>query len=462
MCAALLAHRGLRVLVLEKNPAVGGILASRTREGFKLDAGSHLVSRGAKGPLGEALRAVGLDRPRFLRHRIPVRSRGIFEIAAPARRLGLPRVALEAIRRLRIPRREAIGLTRMMVRVFTIREADLTAWDRRTLEEFILRYTEHPGTYFLFSFLASIFFVLPPWEVSAGEAVRSLRAVLRDYSLSYVEGGMDQIPLALLGRVRAAGGETVVNSRVIAIRRRGEDLAVATTSGDEFEAPTVVCNLAPADALALLDGIDIPEDYAARVRSLRGSGNAHQLKIALRRPLVDEGCLIGGLSTSGLRVENLTHDLLRRTVAGIAQGRVMDPLAVYAPVPTNFDPTLAPSGRQILLVSVFGAVADSPLDPPERWREATLAALAGILPGLEEETLFVEFSPIPTVAAWMGKGNRGAISTGQIPGQVGSDRLPVETPVPGLYLCGDGAGGRGIGTELAADSGMEAARAVLG
>ena len=56
----------------------------------------------------------------------------------------------------------------------------------------------------------------------------------------------------------------------------------------------------------------------------------------------------------------------------------------------------------------------------------------------------------------MGKSNRGAICTGQFPGQVGRDRLPVTTPVDGLFIVGDGAGGRGIGTELAASSAMEA------
>ena len=45
---------------------------------------------------------------------------------------------------------------------------------------------------------------------------------------------------------------------------------------------------------------------------------------------------------------------------------------------------------------------------------------------------------------------------------MGRDRLPVATPIAGLYLCGDGAGGRGIGTELAAVSGIEAAESILG
>ena len=80
--------------------------------------------------------------------------------------------------------------------------------------------------------------------------------------------------------------------------------------------------------------------------------------------------------------------------------------------------------------------------------------------GLDDALVFAEWTPIPAVASWMGKGNRGAICTGQLPGQVGRDRLPVTTPVPGLFLCGDGAGGRGVGTELAAASAMEAVAAI--
>jgi len=92
--AGLLAREGARVLVLEKNPQLGGVLASYRRDGFKLDFGSHLIPRGERGALAAALRRAGLDEPRFLTHRIPVRSRGMFEITAPPTRAGLPAVAL--------------------------------------------------------------------------------------------------------------------------------------------------------------------------------------------------------------------------------------------------------------------------------------------------------------------------------------------------------------------------------
>jgi prolycopene isomerase len=459
--AGLLAHRGHRVLVIEKNRALGGILASYVHDGFKIDVGSHLISRGARGPLGAALQSAGLDHPRFLTHRIPVRSAGMFEITAPTHRRGLPGVALEAARALDLPARDRLRLARMMVQVFTLTEWELRRWDRRTLDDFVRQHTEHPAAYFLFSFLASIFFVLPPWQVSAGEAIRCLRWVLGSYSLSYVEGGMDSIGHALLELVEPAGGDVVVHHRVVSIRSHGEHLVVATEDGTEYEAPSVACNMAPADLVELVDA-DLPDAYRRRVAAVRGSGNAHQIKLGLRRPLVDAGCLIGGVSLSGQTLGDLSLDLMRSTVDAIDVGRVSDPLAIYAPVPTNFDPSLGPPGGQLIVASIYGPIRGDPADPPERWKERGLAALARIIPGLEDELLFVDFTPIPAIAHWMGKGNRGAICNGQFPGQVGRDRLPVATPVAGLYLCGDGAGGRGIGTELAATSAMLVVDAITG
>lgn len=458
--AGLLAHAEARILVLEKNESVGGILASYRKHGFKIDAGSHLVSRGAKGPLGDALRAIGATRPRFLTHEIPVRSRGMFEIAAPKRRWQLPEVALQAARALHVPMRDGMRLGHMLFDMFTLAESELQRWDRKTLDAFVRGYTEHPGAYYLFGFLASIFFVLPPWQVSAGEAIRSLRWLLRAYSLSYVEGGMDCFCHAMLGPLEAAGGDLVTGRRVVRIRRAAGAWQVVSEDGAEYVSPTVVCNLEPRQAIALLDDTELPPAYRERVLAVKASGNAHQIKLGLRRPLVSEGCMIGGVSLDGLTLADLSLPLMHDLVDTIAAGGLPDPLALYAPVPTNYDPTLAPDGAQLIVASIFGPVREDPADPPSRWRARALQALAQIVPGLEDELLFVDFTPITEIGSWMGRSSRGAIGNGQFPGQVGADRLPVVTPARGVYLCGDGAGGRGIGTELAVSSAMEAVHAI--
>ncbi|MCK6549790.1 FAD-dependent oxidoreductase [Myxococcota bacterium] len=456
----MLARAGKRVVVVEKNPSVGGALASYRRDGYKLDLGSHLVALGDRGALGRALRLAGVEGPRFLTHPIPVRSRGRFEIAAPARRGGLVATALEAAEQLGMPLAERLRLARLFFHVLTLTEPELRAWDRRTLEELIVDHTKSAAAYFLFGFLASIFFVLPPWDVSAGEAIRALRRVLLDYHLSYVEGGMDRIVHALLGAVVGARGEIVAPSTVRAIHAPAAGpLTVELTDGDALSAPIVVFNGDPRTLPALAPAL--PADYAARLAALRGSGNAQQLKLALDRPLVDEGCLIGGFSASGLGLGDLSIDLMRDTVAAIAEGRISDPLVVYAPVPSNYDPSIAPPGRQLIAASIYGPSDVAPRDPPERWRDAIVAALDRAIPGLADAIVFAEVTPVASIAAWMGRPGRAAIANGQRPGEVGPDRLGVVTPIAGLLLAGDGAGGRGIGTELAAASGVEAAQVIL-
>lgn len=152
---------------------------------------------------------------------------------------------------------------------------------------------------------------------------------------------------------------------------------------------------------------------------------------------------------------------MRRAVDDIEAGRLSDPMSVYAPVPTNYDPSLAPDGGQIIVASIYGPTRSDPVDGPERWKERSLEAMASIIPNLYDELVFADFVPVSGIGRWMGKGSRGAICNAQVPGQVGADRLPVRTPLEGLLLCGDGAGGRGIGVELAAVSGTEAAEEIL-
>ncbi len=462
VAAALLARRGRRVLVLEKNRSLGGVLASYRRDGFKMDVGSHLVAQGDRGPLGRLLRRLGLRGVQLRTHPVPVRSRGIFEITAPPTRGGLAATALEAVHGLGIPPKEAMRLLGLGLHLATLTEPELRRLERVTLDAWIRRTTEHPAAWFLAGFLASIFFVLPPWEVSAGESLRALRGVLRRYRLSYPAGGMDSIPHALLGLVGPAGGEIVVGQRAVEIAPREGGFEVTTEDGTTVTSPHVVAAVAPGTLLRMLPPGAVPDAWAERVRGLRPAGNAFQLKLALKRPLLEEGCMIGGLSPSGLGVEDLSIDLMRGAVAALSQGRIADPLPVYAPVPSNYDPRIAPPGAQLIVASLYCGSTPTPVDPPEDWERRSVDALAQVIPGLRDELLFVESASVAGLGRWMGRDVAAAIATGQFPDQVGALRLPVQTPLPGLVLCGDGAGGRGIGIELCTRSAQEAVQALEG
>src|SRR5436190_6008397 len=66
--ASLLALYGLKTLLLEKNPRLGGSCSYYEKQGFHVDVGTHMFSRGDKGPLGYVQDRLGI-RPRleFLR-----------------------------------------------------------------------------------------------------------------------------------------------------------------------------------------------------------------------------------------------------------------------------------------------------------------------------------------------------------------------------------------------------------
>jgi len=63
--AGLLARAGLRVLALEKNPRLGGSCSFYEKRGFHVDWGTHMFSRGHRGPLGAVQRRLAIVRPKY-------------------------------------------------------------------------------------------------------------------------------------------------------------------------------------------------------------------------------------------------------------------------------------------------------------------------------------------------------------------------------------------------------------
>jgi len=88
-------------------------------------------------------------------------------------------------------------------------------------------------------------------------------------------------------------------------------------------------------------------------------------------------------------------------------------------------------------------------------------AIYELTPEVKRYILWVDTYTVENIANWTGKLYGPAISTGQTPDQVGAKRPPIRTPVKGLYVCGDCAGARGIGTELATQSGIECSDEII-
>lgn len=472
-CAALLAKAGLRTLLVEKNPRIGGSCGWYDRRGFRVDYGTHLFTRGERGPLGAALAAVG-TRVDFLRvdDLAEVRGPGL-SLVVPAQAWRMPRFCLEAVRQLRIPARELPRVIRMFTDILSMPRHLIAEWDGRTIEDFIFRYTEHPRLFGLFGFLLGLYFILPPWEVSAGEAIYAFQGMVRDNRLSYVRGGSGAIPRAFVRALERYGGCVRVRAGAQAIEPLASGgFRVALKDGSCVQARAVVSTTTLGDLLRLTGADRFPEEYAARAKQIRKSYVAVQAKIGMRKKRERVGCIVGGWSRDPtFDPMHVTREDYRAQFASLDRGEVPQVVPLYCPIPSNFDPALAPPGMQLLTACAVAPCSDvpRPLGPGAKRRvgcddrafvDALLGAMQALVPGCLDDAEFVDTMGTEALASWIGKSGGPAVSTGQTPDQVGARRPKVRTPLFGLYVCGDAAGGRGIGTELAAASAMECALAI--
>ena len=129
---------------------------------------------------------------------------------------------------------------------------------------------------------------------------------------------------------------------------------------------------------------------------------------------------------------------------------------LFMPVPANHDPSLAPDGKQLVIVGTAAPPAASG-DLCSAILDRVHAKVCELYPDLEAAVLWQSRSTYNDAAELTGHRTGEAIGLAQTPGQVGRLRPEMATPVTGLWLVGADAGARGIGTEMAAASALRLA-----
>jgi len=468
----LLAHAGVPVTLIEKNRRVGGSCSGYDKQGFHVDIGTHMFCRGSKGPLGDVLRRVGEDGAiRFVRTRDiaelrfldPDDATKVRGVAVPSDLSRMPRFAFEIARALNLSVADAVRAARLFTHILSMSDAEVAAWDHRSIEEFLEPFTDHAPTIGVFGFLLGLYFILPYWEVSAGEALWCFRRMAKDNALSYPKGGAIAIPetYVRLAEKRGARVRTGTGARRVLVHG-GRVTGVELADGTVVPATIVISTSSVRTTVSKVVGPEhFPESYVDRAMRIKGSFIAVQAKIGLRKKLVGPGCIVGGVG-DGIDLACVGTNDMKDMFSHLLRGEVPPIVPFYCPVPTNFDPSLAPPGHQLLTLCAVAPTSDVALSsPPAAWEEAMLRTIRRVVPGLDDHAVFVDTFGVDFIESWIGKEFGPAVSTGQTPDQVGKKRPPVHTPVRGLYLAGCNAGARGVGTELAAASAMECVDRVL-
>ena len=408
--AAILAHNGLKVEVLEATGHLGGRSAFDRKDGFLVDYGIHFNSYGSQGPAAKALRMIG--------HEIEFISPGKPMLFKDGEFTRMPTGVGSFFANSFISSWEKFLIGHGVRRIFlrsTTKLADvplkdaLPGMDKEPVREF-------------FRYLSGLGLVAPDIEVaSTGEFIKFLRRALKAREqVSLPKGGTSQIINALSKKI-SENGEIKLNSRVKALDVVDGKVKSLKVKDSTVSAP-VVLHSAPVQGLPDLVGDSLPVRYLKQCSSI--------------------------IPTAGLSV-----DLCLNQVVSDLDGFIItdEPFAIGA-VTSNIDPTTAPEGKQ--LITFCNPLPFDLMHDRARVDEAQdklMSLLERMFPGIMDDVAWERVLRLKMIDGFEPR-----------IGQTIKDRPAIKVPyVENLFLAGDAVAVEGRGGDVAFQAGMESAAQVL-
>ena len=448
LTAAILARRGRRVLVLEREAQVGGRLRSYDVDGFVVDAGAYLWPN---RHLDAALAAAGATQ--FRASAIPpTRVMRIFAQGTGGRRLSFPwpgrpesPALLEAAQiALHCDANTFRALARLWDELAALSDDAVAALMHTPLGEALPRYVTDPAVAEAFRRNVMIFGTYDPDAASMGECI-GLRRRRGDQPPARPEcpgpnpgGGVRALPLALGAAMREAGVDLRLGHAVEQIAVESGQATAVYARGQSpfrhrFEAPVIVSNLPVWQLFDLVSPEHFPTafvDSAQRFRVVGGTVNAAFAFRALPR----------------LRQTGEPDDfpgwtrLLIGAEHGFGGGMVWT---------TQHSPANAPAGNHLLQamrLSPHADVAD----------ERRVAAITGAFRGLVDEIYLDAAEKLLWERTWVTRdGSEYLICA--------APRSPIRLPgVSGLYTVGESTDVGAVQMDAAALSALRCAEIVMG
>jgi phytoene dehydrogenase-like protein len=305
---------------------------------------------------------------------------------------------------------------------------------------------------------------------SAGSAaVLLMRMGCGDGRQRFVRGGLGSLTAALASAARAAGADIRTSAEVRRIHvKDGRATGVTLASGEELQAKVVVSNADPRRTLlGLIDPVELEPGFLARIRSYRAAGTVAKINLALSglpnfAALPGDVRALGGFIHIGPEL-----DYLERAFDASKYGAWSPRPYLDVTIPSVTDPTLAPPGAHVMSITAQYAPYHLRFaewaDVSARFADRAIDTLAQYAPGLASLILHRQvISPVDLESKY-------GLTGGHIfHGELALDQLftmrPLlgwaryRTPIRGLYMCGAGTH---PGYGVSGLSGLNAAREIL-
>jgi phytoene dehydrogenase-like protein len=336
--AAILAHNGLEVQMLEATGHLGGRSTCDRKDGFIVDYGIHIISYASEGPAAKALQEIGYD-IEFLSYGKPqLYIDGEFSQMPTGVSSFLSSHALSWADKMIIGH----GVRKLIVSN-TARIAD------KPLAE-VIPGSKRESVREFYKILSSMGLIAPDIDLaSAGEFAKFLRRAMRAREqVSYPRGGSSQINDALAGKIRESGTISF-NSRVKALQIEGGRVKSVKVHEDELNAKAVVLAI-PVQKLPELVGSALDDEFKKKCASL--------------------------VPTAGISIDLCLDEVVSDMDSCFITA---DPVTM-GQFTSNIDPSTAPEGKQ--LATFFYPLPLEVLeDPPGRGAGAVRRRDRGDVPG---------------------------------------------------------------------------------
>jgi prolycopene isomerase len=462
-CAGLLARGGANVLLVEKNARAGGKAMSISKNGFTYTAWV-VIGAPVIGNLYEAV-AERLGVSDLIEMVAPGTQGSMFRRASgkyerlPSMPIGDtdPNVVFDW---LEIPAEERDAAMMLFARltmmpreeVETLHDVSFDAW---------IRAQGVPRA--LYAFLVSLccdgMFMVPVDQLEAAEAIRSLQDMFLRHGGMFSRGGFGRVAEAYCEAVRRNGGTVLMKAKTERILVTNGSVSGVRTSKGDFYAPIVISNAGLQPTIFKLVGREhFDPGYVRRIEALVPSYALLGHRYFLNRKVIDVPYGV---------VFSVDSPWSRERLEKAGRGEASREGVVYFEVPSNYDPNAAPPGKQIVLTGSFCPPSPHMTTTEIRtWAKAGEDAFFSAFPDLpaaiEDDEIYTpkDVSHLTRDSVTRGIGGE-TIGLGQIVGQCGPGKPSIQTPLRGLFIVGCDAGGTGVGTQQAIESGVNVAEAVL-
>ncbi len=462
-CAGLLAKRGLKVLLVEKNARAGGKAMSLSKNGFTYTAWV-VIGAPVIGNLYEAVaKELGVE---DLMELVAPGTQGSIYKTPSGKYARLPDMPVgqtdpnAIFDWLEVRQEDREAALMFFAHLTTMPPEEITQLHDISFHDWISRHHIPRSLYaFLVSLCCDGMFMVPADLLEAAEAIKSLQDMFLRHGGMFCHGGFGRVAEAYCEAVRRCGGTVLMKAKTEKITVTNGRVTGVVTSQGTFTAPIVVSNAGLQPTVLKLVGEEhFGPDYVQYAKRLLPSWALLGHRYFLRKKVTDAPYGVVFSDDSPWSLERLTK-------AGAGQASREG--VVYFEVPSNYDPAAAPEGKQIMLTGSF--CPPSPQMTPEEiaaWANAGEAIIFKAFPELEgaieDKELYTprDVSNLTRESVLPGHGGE-TIGLGQVVGQCGPKKPSIQAPIRGLFFVGCDAGGTGVGTQQAIESGMHVADAVL-